>query len=125
MRRRLQKFLPVVLIALAVQVLAPIAACWAAAIAASDPLLGSEICHSTPTSLPGQSDQGGGLAAHDGACAFCSLVQASTTLDTPRTNIVATPHRHAQPVLWHEAALELGACRTGSNSQTRAPPLPM
>jgi hypothetical protein len=39
MRSRLQKFLPVVLIALAVQVLAPIAACWAAAIAMSDPLV--------------------------------------------------------------------------------------
>jgi hypothetical protein len=124
MRPRLQKFLPVVLIALAVQVLAPIGACWATAIAMSDPLVGSEICHSTPASLPGQSDQSGGLHAH-GACAFCSLVHTSTALDPPRANIVATPYRQAQPVVWHEAARELAASRTGSNAQARAPPLPM
>ena len=39
MRRRLKNFLPIVLIALAVQIVAPIAACWAAGIAASDPLI--------------------------------------------------------------------------------------
>ncbi|MET4803786.1 DUF2946 family protein [Bradyrhizobium sp. LB11.1] len=124
MRSRLQKFLPVVLIALAVLVLAPIAACWATAIAMSDPLVGSELCHSTPASLPGQSDQSSGLHAH-GACAFCSLVHAITALDPPRMNIVTTPYRQAQSVVWHEAALEFAASRTGSNSQARAPPLPM
>ncbi|MGY4501849.1 hypothetical protein ACVWYH_005806 [Bradyrhizobium sp. GM24.11] len=124
MRPRLQKFLPVVLIALAAQVLAPIAACWAASIAMSDPLLGSEICHSTPASLPGQSDQSGGPHAH-GGCTFCSLVHASTALDPPRTNIVTTPYTLAQSVVWHEAALEFAASRTGSNSQARAPPRPM
>ena len=39
MRRRLRKFLPIVLIAVMVQILAPVAACWAASIAASDPLV--------------------------------------------------------------------------------------
>ena len=38
MRARLQKFLPIVLLALAMQVLAPIAACWAAGQAVADPL---------------------------------------------------------------------------------------
>ena len=38
MRRRLRNFIPIVLMALAVQILAPIGACWAASIAASDPL---------------------------------------------------------------------------------------
>ena len=45
MRRRLKNFLPIVLIALAVQIFAPIGACWAASIAASDPLHGAAICH--------------------------------------------------------------------------------
>ena len=40
MRRRLNNFLPIVLIALLVQIFAPIGACWAASIAASDPLAG-------------------------------------------------------------------------------------
>ena len=44
MRRRLRNFLPIVLIALMVQILAPIAACWAASIAASDPLHAAIIC---------------------------------------------------------------------------------
>ncbi len=43
--RRLKNFLPIVLIALMVQILAPIGACWAASIAASDPLAGAVICH--------------------------------------------------------------------------------
>jgi hypothetical protein len=53
------------------------------------------------------------------------LVHASTALDPPRANIVAAPYRQAQPVVWHEAALELAASRTGSNAQARAPPLAM
>ena len=58
MRRQFQKFLPIVLIALAVQILAPIAASWAAAIASFDPLQAAEICHSLPKSS-GQPDPGG------------------------------------------------------------------
>ena len=42
--RRLKNFLPIVLIALMVQIFAPIGACWAASIAASDPLAGAAIC---------------------------------------------------------------------------------
>jgi len=38
MRKRLRNFLPIVLLALVVQIFAPIGACWAASIAASDPL---------------------------------------------------------------------------------------
>ena len=59
MRRRLQKFLPIVLIALVVQILAPIAACWATGMAASDPLQAAFICHDNAASLPAQGDQGG------------------------------------------------------------------
>ena len=49
----------IVLIALAVQIFAPIAACWAAGIAASDPLGAAIICHGDAGSAPGQSDQTG------------------------------------------------------------------
>src|SRR5258707_257486 len=44
MRRRLARFLPIVLIALTVQILAPIGACWVAAFAISDPLLAGRHC---------------------------------------------------------------------------------
>ena len=67
MRQRLQKFLPIVLIALMVQVLAPIGATWAAAMAADDPVGAAQICHSGPIA-PLQSDQSGGHRDHGGAC---------------------------------------------------------
>ncbi|WP_024506899.1 DUF2946 domain-containing protein [Bradyrhizobium sp. ARR65] len=120
MRRRLQKFLPVVLVALAVQILAPIAACWAAALAASDPLPLAEICHGIPGDESGQGDQGG-HPAHDGACAICCALQASGSADAPRMFAVWTPYRQATVIVWREAA-GFSALRTGSNAQARAPP---
>src|SRR5215475_5858310 len=101
MRRRLEKFLPIVLIALMVQILAPIGACWAAAIAASDPLPAAEICHTDLGQGPG-SDQGGQHRAHDGACAICCAVQASAALDTPQTITALAPYRDAALVVWHQ-----------------------
>ena len=62
--RRLKNFLPIVLIALAVQIFAPIGACWAASIAASDPLAGAVICHGDGAPGAGQTDQTG-HRAHD------------------------------------------------------------
>ena len=63
MRRRLQKYLPIILIALMVQILAPVVACWAAAVAASDPLNTAQICHDNVSSAPVVwRDQASGLA---------------------------------------------------------------
>ena len=56
MRRRLRKFFPIVLIALMVQIFAPIGACWAASIAASDPLHAAVICHGDTASAQGQTN---------------------------------------------------------------------
>ena len=87
MRRRLRKFLPIVLIALAVQILAPIAACWAAGVAASDPLATAAICHdaSNQADQPGQTGQ----HAHDSTCALCCLAHAGASSDTPKTTVAA------------------------------------
>jgi DUF2946 family protein len=93
MRRRLAKFLPIVLIALMVQILAPIGACWAAAFGISDPLLAVEICHSNPASTSGQTDQSGEHHAHDGACSIYCAAQASASFDIPQATAVATPSR--------------------------------
>jgi Protein of unknown function (DUF2946) len=126
MRRRLQKFLPIVLIALAVQILAPIAACWAASIAASDPLgsvLGSAvICHDNSAAAPAQSDQGGDRRAHNGACSICCIAQAATAIDTPQQAAVTAPYRLAERVVWRDQAVEQPGARAGSNAQARAPP---
>jgi hypothetical protein len=124
MRRRLAKFLPIVLIALTVQILSPIGVCWAAAFAISDPLLAGEICHSDPASISGQTDQSDEHRAHDGACSMCCAAQASASLDTPNATAIATPYRDVARVVWRDHAPEPSAFRAGSNAQARAPPFP-
>jgi hypothetical protein len=120
MRRRLWKFLPIVLMALAVQIFAPIGACWAASIAASDPLYGAPIC-SGDVSGSGHTDQTGGQHAHDGACSQCCTAQAAASLDAPQ-NAVATPWRQSVAVVWFDGAPDLFSSRTGAHAQARAPP---
>jgi hypothetical protein len=121
MRRRLRKFLPIVMIALMVQILAPIAACWAAGVAVSDPLAAAVICHDNSAQTNGGSDQTGGHQAHDGACSLCCAAHAAATADTPRATVSA-PYRSALRVLWHDAAVTLPGSRSGSHAQARAPP---
>ena len=121
MRRRLRKFLPIVMIALLVQILAPIAACWAAGIAVSDPLAAAVICHDNSAQANGGSDQTGGHQAHDGSCSLCCAAHAAASADTPRAT-VAAPYRSALRVLWHDAAVTLPGSRAGSHAQARAPP---
>jgi len=122
MRRRLQKFLPIVLIALMVQILAPIGACWAAAMAVSDPLAATEICHSDLGQGSGTGDQSGSHRVHDGACTICCAAQASAALDPPRHIAVAVPHRETSRVIWRDQGAVFSASRPGSNAQARAPP---
>jgi Protein of unknown function (DUF2946) len=121
MRRRLRIFLPIVLMALTVQILAPIGACWAASIAAADPLQAAVICHGDAASAPGQADQTGQPRAHDGACSLCSVVQAGASVDTPQT-AVGTPYRLPERVVWLDRAPDLFGSRPGSHAQARAPP---
>jgi hypothetical protein len=118
MRQRLRKFLPIVLIALAVQLVAPIAACWAAAIAASDPLSAIEICHSDPTAPPGSSDP----HAQDGSCPICCLAQSLASFDTPQPVAFSIPHITAAPVIWRQDAQADLRSRSRSNAQARGPP---
>lgn len=121
MRTRLQKFLPIVLIALAMQVLAPIAACWAAGVAVADPLQNAVICHSGDSSAAGLADQTGAPVAHAGACAMCCLAQANASLDSPQPTFSA-PVRHAARVVWHDVTDSVVTSHRGSNAQARAPP---
>jgi Protein of unknown function (DUF2946) len=121
MRRRLRKFFPIVLIALVVQILAPIGACWAASIAASDPLQAAFICHDDAVSAPNQIDQTGGHGAHDGSCSLRCVVHAGSPVDVPQTT-VATPYRQPLRVVWRDRAPDLLGSRAGSHAQARAPP---
>ena len=121
MRRRLRKFLPIVLMAAMVQILAPVAACWAASIAASDPLHAAAICHDDGASSSGQTDQTGQPRAHDGCCSVCSVAHTGAPVDAPQT-AVATPYQDPARVVWLDRAPDLIGSRTGSHAQARAPP---
>jgi hypothetical protein len=118
--RRLKRFLPIVLIALAVQIFAPIGACWAAGVAASDPLAGAVICHGNGAPGAGQTDQGG-HRAHDGCCSVCSVLQTGAPVDVPQIMAIDLD-RLAEQVAWFDFAFRLTNARAGSHAQARAPP---
>ena len=118
--RRLKNFLPIVLIALVVQIFAPIGACWAATIAASDPLAGAVICHGNAAPGAGQTDQTG-HRAHDGCCSVCSVLQTGAPVDVPQIAAIAV-ERAAERVAWLDFAFRLTNARAGSHAQARAPP---
>ena len=122
MRRQLQKFLPVFLIALAVQILAPIASTWTAAIAASNPLGAAEICFNNPSQTHDSGDQGADHRTYHGLCLVCCAAQASAALDTPNHLVVAVFDRQPARLVWRFGALDRGMFRAGSNAQARAPP---
>jgi Protein of unknown function (DUF2946) len=120
MRQRLQLLIPVLLVALMVQILAPVGASWAAALAISDPLRAVEICHSDSAGSPARDDQGSSHA-HD-ECGLCCAAQVAASLDAPPSVTVAEPHLRASTVTWRALALTSSGSRVGSNRQARAPP---
>lgn len=122
MRRRLKNFLPIVLIALAVQVFAPIAACWAASIAASDPLSIAVICHGNGGGGTSQDDPSGAQGAQTTCCGLCGVLHTGAPVDPPQTASIFTFERRITSVVWHELALDPAISRAGSPEQARAPP---
>jgi Protein of unknown function (DUF2946) len=119
--RWLKNFLPIVLIALMVQIFAPIGACWAASIAASDPLAGAVICHGNAPPGAGQTDQTS-HRAHDGCCSVCSVLQTGAPVDVPQAVASIAVDRDPAHVVWTEFTPERFASRAGSHAQARAPP---
>lgn len=121
MCKRLKNFLPIVLIALMVQIFAPIGACWAASIAASDPLAAAVICHGNANAAPGQSDQTG-HRAHDGCCSVCSVLQTGAPVDVPQTAETIAFEQQQSSVVWVALTSDRFGSRAGSHAQARAPP---
>ena len=116
---RLKKFLPIVLLALVMQILAPVVASWAAGIAAADPLQSAGICHSDAST--GTGDQGREQYAHHGLCAIC-VSYAAAAFDAPKPVTLVQLARQFRTVPWPDAALTRSPSRIGSNAQARAPP---
>jgi hypothetical protein len=120
MRRRLERFLPIVVLALVMQILAPIATCWAATIAIIDPLQTASICHADGGSGSGDPDRHD--VAHDGLCAVC-VSHVGAAIDAPRTYAIAAHPGQVLIVRWPEASAAPASAGPGSNTQARGPPL--
>jgi hypothetical protein len=118
----MRKFFPIVLIAVMVQILAPIGACWAASMALSDPLSAAVICHDHANSASGQSDHEGQTVVHDGCCSVCSVAHTGAPIATPEATVLA-PYWSPKRLAWSECGAGVLATRSGSQTQARAPPL--
>lgn len=121
MRRRLRKFLPIVLTALMVQILAPVAACWRASIATSEPLPPSVICHDSAGTGAGPNGDSGQAGAHDGCCSACRVAHAGTAIE-PALVAGAKPIVQYDHVVWLDREPDRFGSRTGSLAQARGPP---
>lgn len=119
MRRRLGRFLPIVLIALMVQIFAPIAACWAATLSASDPLAKALICSGSGNT--GQTDQSNG-DHRGGCCADCCVAQAAGPVDQPDPAVFTVLVRRVHRVIWRELSLHVPMRTASAHAQARAPP---
>ena len=123
MRRRLQAFIPIVLLAVLVQLVAPIAALRVVADAVSDPLHFASIC-SGMTSSDGDSQTAPAKTKNHSptCCAVCAAGQAGTPVIDPPPLVFVARQREYQLISWLEAADPMAAVRIGSNAQARAPP---
>jgi hypothetical protein len=123
MRRRLEVFIPIVLLAILVQLMAPIAAFRVVANAVSDPLYMATICSGMASSQDA-SPTAPAKTQHDDAncCAFCGGGHGGTVAVDPPPLVFVTLQRQYQLVAWLEAAGPAPAARVGSNAQARAPP---
>lgn len=123
MQQQLRKYIPVFLIALMVQILAPIGASVAVAVAASDPLATAEICRDHLASVPAPGDPGNQHQTHDANCAICCVYSGSAApANTPDTIGLVVPYRIDRGVVWHDSMPRLAGSFGGSNARARAPP---
>ena len=123
MRRRLELLIPIVLLAILVQLLAPIAAFRAFANAANDPLYMASICSDMGGSAAAQTAPANSQHERGDCCAFCAAGHGGATALQPPPLIFVSLQRLYQRVSWLEAADPMPAARVGSNAQARAPPL--
>lgn len=123
MRRRLEALIPIVLLAIAVQLLAPIAAFRVVANAVSDPLYMASICAGMASAQDGSPSAPAKTQDHIGkCCAVCAAGHGGAFAVDPPSPVFVTLQRHYQLVSWLEGARPPPPLRVGSNAQARAPP---
>ena len=122
MRRRLEVFIPIVLLAVLVQLFAPIAAFRVVAYAVTDPVYMASICSDMLSSPDAQTAPAKTQHDHGDCCVFCAAGHGGTIAIEPPPLIFVSLQRQYQRVSWLEAADPISAGRVGSNAQARAPP---
>src|SRR6185295_19551018 len=122
MRRRLEVFIPIVLLSIMVQLLAPIGVFRVVAHAVSDPLYLATICSGMASSQ--DASQTTTVKPPHGAncCGFCSVGHGGAVAVDPPPAISVVLHRQYQLIAWLETADHLSPSRAGSHAQARAPP---
>jgi hypothetical protein len=122
MRRRLEVFIPIVMLSILVQIFAPVAAFRLVAEAVSDPLSMGSIC-SEMMSSPADPRTAPTQQSHGGCCVFCAAGHSIVAIAVdPPPFIFVVLQRQYQQVSWLEAANVIPTLRVGSNAQARAPP---
>jgi hypothetical protein len=122
MRRRLEVFIPIVLLSIVVQLLAPIGAFRVVASAANDPLYMASICPAMGSSQGDAAAPAGTRHDRAGCCAFCGVGHGGAFAVDPPPVVFVSLQRRYQTVSWRNAAAFLPTVRVGSNAQARAPP---
>ncbi len=131
MRRRLEVYIPIVLLVVLVQLIAPVSAFRVIANLISDPLSMTSsamtssmaaMCSGSSDSADGHVMPASGSPAHGGCCAACTNLGHPAFLDPPPTFFVKL-HRQYQLVVWLAAEDATLKVRIGSNTQARAPPV--
>ncbi|CCD85786.1 conserved exported protein of unknown function [Bradyrhizobium sp. ORS 285] len=121
-RRWIARILPLALLALMIQVLAPVAASamTAATIATVDLLGEAVICHAEADAPP--SDRGGDRSDCGLDCVMCCVLHAAGALDAPTVPTHAGPPRESARVAWAGREFVLLHLLAISQAQPRGPP---
>jgi len=124
MRRRLEVFIPIVLLSIMVQLLAPIGAFRVVAHAVSDPLYMATICSGMASSQDAaQTTTTTGKPQHGAnCCGFCGVSHGGAAAVDPPPLIFIVLQRQYRLIAWLEAADDIPPVRAGSHAQARAPP---
>jgi hypothetical protein len=122
MRRRLEIFIPIVMLAVLVQLMAPIAVFRVVAYATTDPLYLTSICSGITSDSDAQTDPASKPHHHGDCCAFCVGSHGGAVAVDPPPLIFVSLQRQYQQIFWLEAAEPMPVFRVGSNAQARAPP---
>jgi hypothetical protein len=121
MRRRLGRFLPIVTLAMLVQIFAPVAACLAFSTTTADPLAGA-ICSHAPDASSPQDRETDPQQTHGACCALCCVIHHAAAPPPDPQAYAIRIERDATRVVWRDLIFDLRPLAARSNAQARAPP---